>query len=415
MQTITICILSKEGEGVGMTDHEICDIDLAKRKYFWYCYDNTGFPKIVNHAVAVHINEKSGDASVFSVGGFTEIVPGDHRLKSTDIDIHKFDVTSRTWSSIKTRSMLDDPFLAPRPKSRYGHSVCSYDAKLYIFGGRNDDDGSIKPVSCLDIATNSWVNCPTGGQVPEARDGHGCTMIGPVMFIHGGYCEMKSGLTNTLYGLNLDTFVWRLYPCHGIVVKERHLHTATAVDNHKIIVFGGRCRHVISSLSYDDKFYCYDLKDGRWSHLITSGYQPMGRRSHVAASCRESVIYFGGYNPIKDIHFADLFVLNVNTNHITEVRPWGEYPCPRRRPACVLVGLELIICGGTSPMLVGEKNQQIMNDHSDTFVLNLFPSLQEMCLSFILVNGIEYSSLPLHLCSYLAKLSEKRTEKELIL
>ena len=388
-----------------------------KRKYFWYCYDNTGFPKIVNHAVAMHIDEKSGDASVFSIGGFTEATPGDQRLRSTYIDTHKFDFASRIWSLVKTRSRQEDPFLAPCPKSRYSHSVCSYNGKIYLFGGRNDDDGSIKPMSCFDVATNSWVNCQTSGQVPEARDGHGCTFIDPVMFIHGGYCEMESRFTNTLYGLDLETLIWRLYPCTGAFVKERHLHTATAVGNHKIIVFGGRCSHMFS-FDYDDKFYCYDLRDSKWSQMVTTGYKPMGRRSHIAACCRESIIYFGGYNPNTDVHFADLFILNVVTNHITEVRPWGEYPCARRRPACALVGSELMMCGGTSPALVEEKKQHVMYDHSDTFVLNLFPSLQEMCFSFILNNSIDYSSLPPHLRSYLTKLRSldgKRTAKEFTL
>lgn len=385
-----------------------------ERKYFWYCYDNNGFLKLVNHAVAVHIDKKSGDDSVFSIGGFTETIPGNQLLSSSDIDVHKFDVTSRTWSLVKTKSKKDDPFLASCPKSRYSHSVCSYDGKIYLFGGRNDDDGSIKTVSCFDIATNSWVNCETSGKVPEARDGHGCTLVGAIMFIHGGYCEMQFKLTNTLYGLNLETLIWMLYPCTGVYVQERHLHTATAVGNHKIIVFGGRSGHMFSDI-YDDKFYCYDLRDCKWSQMITAGYKPMGRRSHVAACCRESIVYFGGYNPIKDIHFADVFMLNVTTNQITEVRPWGEYPCARRRPACALVGSEFIICGGTSPIPVKGENQRVMYDHSDTFVLNLFPSLQEMCSSFILNNGIVYSLLPPHLCSYLTELSildDKRSEKE---
>ena len=398
------------------------DKDTVQQKYFWYCYDNTGFPKRVNHAAGMHVDEKTGDAYVYSVGGYhadlETRLQRDYRFRifrSADIDVYKFDITARSWDLVKTRSNKDDPYLAPCAKSRYGHSVCSYNGKMYLFGGRNDDDGSIKPVSCFDIPTNSWVDFKTSGQVPEARDGHGCTMIGPVMFIHGGYCEMESKFTNTLYGLNLETLVWELYPCKGVHVMERDFHTATAVGKDKIVVFGGRSGRMAPIFSgfdiYDDKFYCYDLQDGNWSQMITTGYNPGGRRSHSAVYFRENLIYFAGFNAKEKKHFGDLFVLNVNTNHITEVRPWGEYPCARRRSACALVGTELVICGGTSPEIIEGRNNPVLVDRSDTFILNLFPSLQEMCISFIIANDMDYSSLPLHFHSYLKELISLANER----
>lgn len=398
------------------------DNDMVQQKYFWYCYDDIGFPERVNHAAAMHVDEKSGDAYVYSIGGYHANLETRLHLnyrfrifRSADIDVHRFDVAARSWDLVKTRSNKDDPYLAPCAKSRYGHSVCSYNGKIYMFGGRNDDDGSLKAVSCLDIATNSWENIKTSGQVPDARDGHGCTLIGPVMFIHGGYCEMESQFTNTLYGLNFETLVWELYPSKGVYIKERDFHTATAVGKHKIIVFGGRSDRMAPIFSgydiYDPKFYCYDLRNGSWSQMITSGYSPGGRRSHSAVYFRESVIYFAGFNAREKKHFGDVFVLNVNTNHITEVRPWGEYPCARRRSACALVGTELIICGGTSPEVIEGKKEPVLVDRSDTFILNLFPSLQEMCISVIIANEIDYSALPTHLYLYLKKLSVLASER----
>ena len=342
----------------------------VERKYFSYCYDGLkGHRHRECPRVVMHFDEKSGDASVFSI---------------EDRHVHKFDVTSRTWSLVKTR------VLAP---CGYSHSVCSYNGKIYMFGGMNE-------VSCFDIATSSWVNCETGGQVPDVF-GHSCTMIGSIMFIHGGLTrEWPWEYTNDLYGLDLETLMWRLYPCTGTHVEGRWFHTATAVRNHKIIVFGG-CYH---RHCYDKNFYCYDLRDGKWSQMITTGYEPIGRHGHIAAYCRESIIYHGGYSsggPIRR-DMGDMIVLNTITNHITRVRPWGEHPCGIWA-SCVLVGSELIICGGSKGRY----------DCSETFVLNLFPSLQEMCVSFILNNGMDYSLLPPHLCLYLMKLSsldKKRNE-----
>ena len=44
------------------------DDNTVNQKYFWYCYDDIGFPKRVNHAAAMHVDKKSGDAYVYSEG-----------------------------------------------------------------------------------------------------------------------------------------------------------------------------------------------------------------------------------------------------------------------------------------------------------------------------------------------------------
>lgn len=41
--------------------------------------------------------------------------------------------------------------MAKIPGCRYGHTVCSYDGKIYMFGGRNDEDGSFAVVECYDV------------------------------------------------------------------------------------------------------------------------------------------------------------------------------------------------------------------------------------------------------------------------
>ena len=106
----------------------------------------------------------------------------------------------------------------------------------------------------------------TSGQVPDVF-GHSCTMIGSIMFIHGG-CARRWRYTNALYGLDLDTLIWRLYPCTGTHVEGRCYHTATAVGNHKIIVIGGHSSGYYSP--YDKMLYCNDLRDGKWSQMITT-------------------------------------------------------------------------------------------------------------------------------------------------
>ena len=59
--------------------------------------------------------------------------------------------------------------------------------------------------------------------------------------------------------------------------------------------------------------------------------------------------------------------------HITEIRPFGMNPCPRRRVGCAKVGSEILICGGTSPHTVirDGKEREILHDHNDVYILHL--------------------------------------------
>ncbi len=45
-----------------------------------------------------------------------------------------------------------EPFSrAAIPGCRYGHTVCYYAGRLYMYGGRNDEDGSFSSVECYDL------------------------------------------------------------------------------------------------------------------------------------------------------------------------------------------------------------------------------------------------------------------------
>ena len=46
------------------------------------------------------------------------------------------------------------------PGSRYGHTVCSYKDRIYMYGGRNDEDGSFSKVDCYDISKSKGSTLP---------------------------------------------------------------------------------------------------------------------------------------------------------------------------------------------------------------------------------------------------------------
>ena len=63
---------------------------------------------------------------------------------------------TRKWKEVDVIAETDDPSIPIRggvPPRRYGHACCCYNGKIYMFGGRNDDDGSLGVMECYDIGT----------------------------------------------------------------------------------------------------------------------------------------------------------------------------------------------------------------------------------------------------------------------
>ncbi|KAL5474818.1 hypothetical protein EMCRGX_G026835 [Ephydatia muelleri] len=401
----------------------------CERRFFWSCYKDSGFPHRVNHAVAAY-SDACGNSYMYSVGGYhadddqrtvlqADSIGGPF-FRRSPIDIHCMDIGTRVWMkeepcARKERSIAPYGETAI-PGCRYGHTVCAYGGNLYMYGGRNDEDGSFSSMECYDIEHKVWLKLHCDGESPSSRDGHACTVIGKDMFIHGGFAANEMKFNGDTYKFDMMSHIWTKLPCQGEPVTERDFHTATAVNN-LIFVFGGRSDMFAPFFTandvYDTKFYTYNLDQCQWSKVEVTGYRPDGRRSHCAVHYGNSIIYFGGYNALSKQHFGDLFILNTESLHITKLQPFGDAPCPRRRVGCALIGSEFIICGGTSPIehMRDGKKQQILHDHNDMYILHLVPSLEQLCTITILKSRTDIKALPLFLqerVTTVARLSQER-------
>ena len=75
------------------------------------------------------------------------------------------------------------------PPRRYGHACVAYGDKIFLYGGRNDDDGSFRVMECFDVTRSMWLKIHAtaeGCSLPRSRDGHACTVNGNIMYMHGG-------------------------------------------------------------------------------------------------------------------------------------------------------------------------------------------------------------------------------------
>ena len=116
-------------------------------------------------------------------------VPIDNNLLIFDIDQNK-------WQIHVTNSQNENK--TDLPLSRLGHSSCSLENKLYIFGGRNSismDDSSLNDLYEFDTSTSKWCKLESRNQnEPEKRSYHSMCALENKIYIFGGKKRRKNSL-----------------------------------------------------------------------------------------------------------------------------------------------------------------------------------------------------------------------------
>lgn len=109
-----------------------------------------------------------------------------------------------------------------QPAPRDGHSACIFENKMYVFGGRAEQQ-ILNDLWRIDLATLQWeelkehrVGTPamlgtststTADDFPVQRSGHSCDIYGHYMVIFGGFMGLTKELKD-LYLLDFHTLEW---------------------------------------------------------------------------------------------------------------------------------------------------------------------------------------------------------------
>lgn len=357
-----------------------------------------GGPRRVNHA-AVAVGKH-----IFSFGGYCT---GDNYKDIRPIDIFVLNTITYRWTSVQ-KPKVGSVEAETWPFQRYGHTVSAHQGKVYLFGGRNDNQ-ACNILYCFDTITLKWSIPRVCGCIPAARDGHSSCIFGDAMYIFGGYEDSAEPFRPDVYKLDLTCMEWTLLKCKGEPPMYRDFHTATAVGD-KMFIFGGRSDKTANELHnyhhhfpgvqsefYSDKLVYLDIPTLRWETPAISSTKPRGRRSHSAINLDGDLLIFGGYNGYRREHMNDLWLLETSSWTWSEIKPSGYGPDPRRRQNMQRVGSQIFLFGGTSPhegpqiaftpaqqQFMPDQQQNNLIDHNDVFVLDLKPSLRTLCLVYVI-------------------------------
>ncbi|VDO86832.1 unnamed protein product [Heligmosomoides polygyrus] len=270
---------------------------------------------------------------VFSFGGYCS---GETVDPEQPIDIHMLDTRNPGGYSSSNDEM--EP-LRSLPYQRYGHTVCAYRGRAYLWGGRNDDYGASSTLHEFDPVLLRWRIVPVEGRVPPARDGHSAVVVGDRMFLFGGFEEDLQRFSQETYVFDFLTNRWSEFNTTGQPPLWRDFHTAVAIDS-KMYIFGGRSDYTgqVSETfhstrdMYDERLKALDLRTGEWSDPICNGVGPTGRRSHSAWTYGGKMYIFGGYLGTQNMHYDDLFSFDPSTNHWEKIKMFAALRCKPGSP-----------------------------------------------------------------------------------
>jgi len=166
--------------------------------------------------------------------------------------------------------------------------------------------------------------------------GCGCTSEGGTVF-------------NDLYTLEISSepFRWNKVEAKGTVPPGRYRHSATAIDETRMLVFGGMSKNQ----RFDDcHIFTIDSEGGStWSEPQYAGSPGVPRGQHSANLWKGCVVFFGGYGGAGQarMFLNEVHVLDLAAQEWQKPVPKGNPPRPRSSHSATLVEKQnLYVIGG---------------------------------------------------------------------
>ena len=143
-------------------------------------------------------------------------------------DIKIFDLNSHRWSDLQPRGNMS---------ARRWHTCCSKENKLFYFGGY--DGKALKDFSILDLEKNVFLSPKPTTKAPMERCRHTATWVdSKQMAIIGGYADDSLPLKE-IWIWRSDDSSWKLINSGIYFPSFKAGHSATMIDENKMLVFGG--------------------------------------------------------------------------------------------------------------------------------------------------------------------------------
>ncbi|GJX26746.1 Rab9 effector protein with kelch motifs [Tanacetum coccineum] len=184
-------------------------------------------------------------------------------------------------------------FTGPVPQPRSGHTAVNIGkSKVIVFGGLVDKK-FLNDISVYDIENKLWfqpecTGSGSDGQTgPSPRAFHIAIAIDCHMFVFGGRLGGKR--LGDFWVLDTDIWQWSELTSFGDLPSPRDFAAASAVGNHKIVMYGGW-----DGKKWLSDVFVLDTMSLEWTELAVSGTLPPPRCGHTATMVEKRLLVYGG-------------------------------------------------------------------------------------------------------------------------
>lgn len=226
--------------------------------------------------------------------------------------------------------------------------------RLYVYGGIEIREGQCGTMHCIELneEKKKWKKCELSGCFPEKFSNAAGTLIGNEWYIIGGLIDNEQSAN--IYVVDLDTLEGKLI--HNVSCIPIDSHTANAIDDENILIFGGYI-----GVQKSNKIYQYSMHSKSFTELSVYGSKPLPRTCHSTVLLNNTLIVFGGIDESGG-KLSDLWKFDLQLKQWFEVSSnEGFWPKARSgHSACVYDG-KMYVFGGNFGQ-IQETNEMIYWD-----------------------------------------------------
>ncbi|XP_033100788.1 uncharacterized protein LOC117104195 [Anneissia japonica] len=236
---------------------------------------------------------------------------GGRDAHSSRKDLWRYNITTNVWTSLEC--------FGTAPPLLQNHTMVHYNDKIYIFGGELGFGTSDEtPLWSYDLLHMSWEKEVGGTEVmkPLGRRGHTATLANGVMYIYGGYLDLK-GSSSELWLYDFKSESWHI-DCLSQLNEPpaRHNHSAI-LHNNSIWIYGG-----LSNLVPKADLWKWDTDARKWLR-IRFHQGPSSLNGHSACAHNDCMFIFGGEDG-SDIVRNELWLFSFVTHNWSKISPFQE-------------------------------------------------------------------------------------------
>lgn len=200
-----------------------------------------------------------------------------------------------------------------------------------------------------------------------ARHGHTSTVLASRIYVFGGRTQDKSFLEG-VHVLDPHSLIWKA-PRVKRSPPLRAFHTADALENSRLVVFGGfgpSSADPAESAFFNDT-WLFVVDRTVWESCLVAGEPPPPRAAHASvlltgsrAGKAASLIIHGGTNNEKS--FGDLWQLSIGSATWEKVTTGGaKLPSPRAYHTASLVGMTIVVFGGRTTKTICKSDAYLLD------------------------------------------------------